>query len=212
MASKVRNKLATSLGKVALAALKVTGREGTALPGKVALKVQANILNELSSRCKKIVLITGTNGKTTTNNLINHILNGKYDNIASNLKGANMIQGVTSSFIINPKKSYDWGIFEVDEGSFEDVVKQISPDYVILTNFFRDQLDRYGEIENTIKMVYNSLKGKDFTLIVNTDDPSTIQFNELSNKKENPNATVDYIYYGVSDNTFSDNENSIAEG
>lgn len=60
-------------------------------------------------------------------------------------------------------------------------------------------------------MVYNSLKGKDFTLILNTDDPSTIQFNELSNKKENPNVNENYIYYGVSDNTFSDNENLIAE-
>lgn len=113
MASKLLNKLATSLGKVALATLKVTVRQGTALPGKVALKIQPNILNELSGHCQKIVLITGTNGKTTNNNIINHILNGKYDKIASNLKGANIIQGVISSFIINPKKSYDWGI-EVD--------------------------------------------------------------------------------------------------
>jgi lipid II isoglutaminyl synthase (glutamine-hydrolysing) len=205
--SKFMNKnlmvhLAVLCGKLIYLILRFTGRQGTALPGKIALTIYPSILKDLSKRVDKSVVITGTNGKTTTNNLINHILEGKYSNLVSNLKGANMIQGIVTSFIVNYKKHYDWGIFEVDEGSIPDIIPFFSPNYFILTNFFRDQLDRYGEVENTIKMVYRALKSVDSTIILNSDDPSTIQFNNLSNKK---------IYYGFNKNQFSKNYYSVAE-
>ena len=202
MSNKILLKLAVLAGKLAYFVLQVSGRQGTALPGKIALKICPNILEELAKKCDKTVVITGTNGKTTTNNLINHILSGKYKNIASNLKGANMIQGVVSSFVVNSKKRYDWGIFEVDEGSIPDVTQFFSPDYVILTNFFRDQLDRYGEVDNTINMVYDSLKSLDSTIILNCDDPSTIQFNKLNNKK---------LFYGFNKNQFSKKDHTVSE-
>ncbi|RBQ24092.1 UDP-N-acetylmuramoyl-tripeptide--D-alanyl-D-alanine ligase [Candidatus Methanobinarius endosymbioticus] len=194
--------IAILAGKLAYFILQITGRQGTALPGKVAIKICPDILGDLTKRCNKIVVITGTNGKTTTNNLINHIIGGKYENLVSNLKGANMIQGVVTSFVVNTKSSYDWGIFEVDEGSIPDVTHFISPDHVALTNFFRDQLDRYGEVENTIKMVYDALKTVDSTIILNGDDPSTVQFNKLSNNK---------IYYGFNKNQFSKSNHDVAE-
>ena len=202
MYEKLLLNLAILAGKISFIVLKVTGKQGTAMPGKVAIKIFPGILKELTKRCNKTVVITGTNGKTTTNNLTNHIIGGKYDNLVSNLKGANMIQGVVTSFIVNNKNFYDWGIFEVDEGSIPDVIHFFSPDYVILTNFFRDQLDRYGEVENTIHLVYDTLKDVDSTLILNADDPSTTQFNKLPNEK---------IYYGFNKNQFSKIDHSVAE-
>ncbi len=174
----------------------------TALPGKVALKLNPKFLSTVNTRCKKKVIITGTNGKTTTNNLINHILNSEYDDVLSNLRGANMPQGVASAFLNDKKNEYDWGVFEVDEGSFPDVVKYIKPDYVVITNFFRDQLDRFGEIENTAKIVYEALKPLKTTLILNADDPMVSKFKDLDKRS---------IYYGVEKSKFSTMEQRVVE-
>ena len=175
---------------------------GTALPGKVAMIINPDLLLILNSRCKRKVIITGTNGKTTTNNLINHILNSEYEDILSNLMGANMPQGVASAFLNNTKKVYDWGIFEVDEGSFPDVVKYIEPDYVVITNFFRDQLDRFGEIENTSNIVYEAIKPLNTTLILNADDPMVSNFKDLGKKN---------VYYGVEQTKFSSKTQRVVE-
>jgi len=174
----------------------------TALPGKVALKLNPKLLSTINTRCKKKVIITGTNGKTTTNNLINHILNSEYEDVLSNLRGANMPQGVASAFLNDNKKEYDWGVFEVDEGSFPDVVRYIKPDYVVITNFFRDQLDRFGEIENTAKIVYEALKPLDTTLIMNADDPMVSKFKDLDKRS---------IYYGVEKSKFSTMDQRVVE-
>jgi UDP-N-acetylmuramyl tripeptide synthase len=189
-------------GKLTIYGLKVFGMTGTALPGKVAMRLNPNLLKLIDSRCKKKLIITGTNGKTTTNNLINHILKEKYPKLLSNLMGANMPQGIASAFLNNLKDDYDWGIFEVDEGSFEDIVKHIKPDYVLITNFFRDQLDRFGEIENTAKMVYDAIKPLETTLILNADDPMVVKFKDLNKPS---------IYYGVQKTHFSSKNQSVAE-
>jgi len=189
-------------GKLTIYGLKLFGMQGTALPGKVALKLDPDILKLINSKCKKTLIITGTNGKTTTNNLINHILAGKYDNLLSNLMGANMPQGIASAYLNDLKEEYEWGIFEVDEGSFEDIVKHIKPDYVLITNFFRDQLDRFGELENTAKMVYDAIKPLQTTLILNADDPFVVKFKDL--KKPS-------IYFGVQKTNFSSMNQSVVE-
>lgn len=226
-------------GKIGYYILQILGKQGTALPGKISLKIYPNILSDLGERCDKTLIITGTNGKTTTNNLINHILNGKYENVVSNLKGANMIQGVITSFIVNTKKQYDWGVFEVDEGSMPKILKYISsPNYIILTNFFRDQLDRYGEVDNTVNLVYNSLinanKLNNFNNNANSDNFNVNSWKntkETSNteKKSNINHTTliinaddplnskfndlpnKKIYYGVEENNFSKEDPTVAE-
>lgn len=174
----------------------------TALPGKVALKLDPELLGTINTRCKKKVIITGTNGKTTTNNLINHILSSEDVSVLSNLMGANMPQGVASAFLNNIKEEYDYGVFEVDEGSFPDIVKYIKPDFVVITNFFRDQLDRYGEIENTANMVHDALKKLETTLILNADDPLVSKFKDLGKRN---------IYYGVGRSNFSTLDQKIVE-
>ena len=199
---KIRLSLSIITGKLVRFSLKATGRSATALPGNIALRIEPELLKIVNERCKKKVMVTGTNGKTTTNNLIAHILGGDFKNILSNLRGANMPQGIASSFIENPKNEYDWGVFEVDEGSFVRVMKDIEPDYIVVTNFFRDQLDRYGEIENTVSMVYETIKPSNTSLILNADDPLVSKFKNLNKKN---------IFYGIKKNQFSSKDEKVVE-
>ena len=112
-----------------------------------------------------------------------------------------MIQGVLTPFITDYKDSYDVGIFEVDEGSVPVVSQYMKPDYFIITNFFRDQLDRYGEVETTIKMVHDSIS-PDTVLIINSDEPSLLRFDDLPNKK---------VYYGIDKTKFAQDDIDVAE-
>ena len=138
--------MAVAAGNVASFILrKILKSSASAAPGKVAMTIYPEILSVVNERCHNKIIITGTNGKTTTNNLLTHILTREYPSVLSNLRGANMPQGLVSAFLHHRKKEYDWGVFEVDEGSFERVTEHLKPDYVLVTNFFRDQLDRYGE-------------------------------------------------------------------
>lgn len=187
-------------GKLLRWGLKRFGKTATALPGNIALRIEPDLLKILRDRCRKVVVITGTNGKTTTNNLICHIL--RVEKLLSNLRGANMPQGIASTFIENYRDEYDWGIFEVDEGSFRKIAEDLKPDYVVVTNFFRDQLDRYGEIENTVSMVEDAIKPLDTTLILNADDPLVSQFRELGKPS---------IFYGVKRNKFSTETKTVVE-
>lgn len=148
-----------------------------------------------------VIFITGTNGKTTTNNLLNHVLKDKYT-IVSNLRGANMPQGIVSAYLKDIRDEYDLGIFEIDEGSFLQIARDINPDYILITNFFRDQLDRYGEIESTVSMVYENIKPLDTTLVLNADDPFVCKFKDLSKKN---------IFYGVKENKFSSESEDLVE-
>lgn len=188
-------------GKITIKMLSLKGNSATALPGKIALKIQPESLKIIRERCKTVIFITGTNGKTTTNNLLNHILKGKYS-IVSNLRGANMPQGIVSAYLKDIREEYDLGIFEIDEGSFLQIARDINPDYILITNFFRDQLDRYGEIESTVSMVYENIKPLDTTLILNADDPFVCKFKDLSKKN---------IFYGVKENKFSSKSEELVE-
>lgn len=196
----MKNQLSVLAGKISYQIIKQMGKSGTALPGKVALTLDKDILKKLSENCKKLIYITGTNGKTTTNNITNEIFKNKYD-IISNLTGSNMIQGIITPLLLNSDEKYDWGIFEIDEGSLPIVSEQAFPDYLIVTNFFRDQLDRYGEVETTIKLVHDSIK-EDTVLILNADDPSTLYFDDLNNKK---------IYYSQNYSNISKGDLNVAE-
>lgn len=168
-------------GKVVLKMLNFMNKSGTALPGKIALKLDKNILKTIDNRADKIIFVTGTNGKTTSNNLLYHILS-QNNVVLSNLRGANMIQGIVSSYIRNTKKFYNYAIFEVDEGSIPELTKMIKPDYVLITNFFRDQLDRFGELEETVDCVYDNLENPETTLILNVDDPYVNMFSKKNFK------------------------------
>jgi len=152
---------------------------GSTWPGHIALSINKNFINELvkANPQLKIILIAGTNGKTTTGKLIQTILENNGKKVFQNEAGANLLNGIASTIIqhsnIVTEINYDFAIFEIDENTLPLILKEITPDYLILLNLFRDQLDRYGEV-NTIANKWGDAirhllpKTK---LILNADDP-----------------------------------------
>jgi UDP-N-acetylmuramate-alanine ligase len=163
-------------GKMAGTLSKAMGNDGTTIPGVVARKVdQGGFLRHLRKTAKTIVYITGTNGKTTTANLTAHLFRFAGKKIIANLEGSNMVTGLSAALVrttpIVGWRMNDIAVMEVDEASLPKVVAECAPDYLIVTNFFRDQLDRYGEVDLLIEKMQESLRPFDIKLILNGDDP-----------------------------------------
>ncbi len=163
---------------------RMIGHNGTNAAGKVIVRIYPKILTVLSKEVReKIIVVCGTNGKTTTNNLIYKTLTDSGKKVVCNNLGANMIEGVIVAFINNcswkGELDADFACLEIDEGYAVRVFEYMKPDYVVLMNLFRDQLDRYGEIDITSKMLHNAfLKLDSTTLILNGDDPLCVQFSK----------------------------------
>ncbi|HOV78621.1 MAG TPA: MurT ligase domain-containing protein [Bacillota bacterium] len=183
---KLRLAAAVLAGKMACWFSRRRGHRGSSLPGLIAMKIFPGCLSDLAAQVrKKIVVVTGTNGKTTTVNMISGFFRDAGFSTVANLEGANMISGVTTSFImkagITGKLDCDYAVLEVDEASMPGVVERVSPGVVVVTNFFRDQLDRYWEIDKIIGIIGSSLKKqKNCTLVLNADDPLVAQLGKAT--------------------------------
>lgn len=160
---------------------------GSTWPGHIALNANPQFINQLVSKSKiKIILIAGTNGKTTTATLIKTVLEKNGKKVIQNQSGANLLNGIASTLLLHAnawgKLPYDFGIFEVDENALPLVLKEITPDYLLLMNLFRDQLDRYGEINTIARKWQVGIQNlpKTTKLIINADDPQ-IAFIGLKN-------------------------------
>ena len=173
---------------------------GSTWPGHIALSINKNFIKEIvkQNSSLKIILIAGTNGKTTTGKLIQTILEHSGKKVFQNEAGANLLNGIASSMLLHSnllcKINYDYGIFEVDEAALPLALKEITPDYIILLNLFRDQLDRYGEVNTIVKNWQIALKklSSKTTLVLNSDDP---QIAHLSN-------VTPIFYFGLNDKKF----------
>jgi UDP-N-acetylmuramyl tripeptide synthase len=155
---------------------------GTALPGLVAERIDPEIVEALSSRLAEgSVLVTGTNGKTTTARLLRSILRAAGLRVIANREGSNMMRGVASALAEASAWSgelergkHSIGVFEVDEATMPLVARAVKPRTVVFTNLFRDQLDRYGEVE-TVAALWRKATAEfaqEVTLVLNADDPS----------------------------------------
>jgi lipid II isoglutaminyl synthase (glutamine-hydrolysing) len=151
---------------------------GTTLPGDVARAIDPDVLRKLSQDLKfGSVVITGTNGKTTTARLISYLIEGAGHRVVSNRAGANLIFGVTAAALesadANGRLSADWGVFEIDEASLPKAIDEIQPKAAIVLNLFRDQLDRYGELESIAKKIEVALARmpEGSKALLNADDP-----------------------------------------
>ena len=142
----MRQWTATHMAKLARKASIAVGKKGTDLPGQIA-SCGSKYIKKLSEQVDDIVFISGTNGKTTTSNLIGHTLKANQIKIIHNNEGANMVAGITSAFIMQISKETKIAIIEIDEGSIPRVLKEVTPSMMVFTNFFRDQMDRFGEID-----------------------------------------------------------------
>lgn len=150
---------------------------GATWPGEIALRMNPRILRVLSEKAPHIILVAGTNGKTTTVKMIETILAAAGKNVIRNASGANLDNGLTSAFLAdmqwNQHFRSNYFIFEVDELTLPNVLKDITPEIIVLTNLFRDQLDRYGEVDAIAEKWMVALGALDTktTVIVNADDP-----------------------------------------
>jgi UDP-N-acetylmuramyl tripeptide synthase len=168
-------------GKMGIALSRKAGRHGTNLPGKLASRIYPPLLAELAGQVRKdTFVITGTNGKTTTTNMIAAIIQETGFSCVHNQAGANMIPGITTAFIQQTNlwgsKSYDYALLETDEANVPLLLPIIKPRFILITNFFRDQLDRYGELDHIINLLIAAVKGRDIELILNADDPLEAHF------------------------------------
>jgi UDP-N-acetylmuramyl tripeptide synthase len=144
---------------------------GTTLPGKLLWKLDPAAVDALAARLENgVALVSATNGKTTTTAMAAAILRGDHE-LVWNRAGANLLSGLTSALVSAPRGA-DLGLFEVDEGALPEAIRRTRPRVVSLANLFRDQLDRYGELELVAerwRAAVASLPGET-TLVVNADD------------------------------------------
>ena len=148
--------------------------DGTSVIGLFARKICPDFLNCANKYINCKINVTGTNGKTTTSGLIAHLIESGGNSAINNSMGANMLNGVVNALAlgINPFKKKDYSVIELDEANVEPVYKKYDADYLLVTNLFRDQLDRYGELATTKRYIQNGINLKpDLTLILNADDP-----------------------------------------
>lgn len=170
-------------GKLIIWLTRLAGNQGTVLPGRIARRICPDILNILGKNINyEIIAVTGTNGKTTTSNMIAQILKEKGYTVVHNKAGANMLAGITTAFIeasnIKGNKFYDYALLETDEANVPLLLKELSPRLVLITNFFRDQLDRYGELDHTINLIKDAVRNTKTELVLNADDPLVAHFHK----------------------------------
>ncbi len=174
----MRTLVAKTVGRAILhltRTLKIGG--GSAAPGLFSLKIDPELVGKLSSKIPRNIVITGTNGKTTTARMIAHFATEAGLKVIRNSTGSNLERGIASALISNytlyPKPyTLDLGIWELDEAAFNKVAPKLRPDIIIFLNVSRDQLDRYGEIDKVVNDWCNTLSNMnpDTLVIINQDD------------------------------------------
>lgn len=170
---------------------KILKKDNGNMLGRIVKKLNPNILEYLKIDCP-VIAVTATNGKTTTNNCIRYIIENNEKKVVSNKEGNNMETGIITTLIknctISGKIKADYICLEVDESYVPIVFKKIRLDTLLVLNFFRDQLDRNGEVESLILKIENFLKTYNGNLILNNDDPNVARLGQAN--KENKN-----VYY-----------------
>lgn len=187
--------LVTTLGKTVSNISKLTNHgSGSTWPGHIALGLEKNyIKNLLKTSPTQIILIVGTNGKTTTGKMLTTILQKNKKRVFQNGSGANLINGIASALLTNTtltgKLTADYAIFEVDENNLPLVLEELTPKAIIALDLFRDQLDRYGELDSIAKKWEKAFEKLPLSthLILNADDPL------IAYLGHNTHATVSYF-------------------
>lgn len=175
----IRSNIATTAAGVARWGLRsILHRSGGALPGKIGLAIDPELIADIADMLDASVVITGTNGKTTTTNLIADAVCASGFTCVCNRAGNNMETGITGALLeANSARrrtagTRRVGVFECDELYTVRVLPRLKPTHFVLLNLFRDQLDRYGEIDHTQDAIASALASSpDTVLIFNADDP-----------------------------------------
>ncbi len=172
-------------------ALKILGKNGGNILGKIAYNWNSDIFKYFKVDCP-VIAVTATNGKTMTNNAIGYVFKEAGNKVISNIEGNNMETGILSTILKNctltGKIKADYLVFEVDEGYVPIVFKDFRLDTLVVLDFFRDQLDRNGEVETLILKINKFLETYTGNLILNNDDPNVARLGKANPSNEN-------IYY-----------------
>ncbi|MDR1101401.1 MAG: MurT ligase domain-containing protein [Clostridiales bacterium] len=200
--------LAIWAAKILVIIGKLVGKKGSSTPGSVALKICPDMLRILAKKVPEIAVICGTNGKTTTNNLLCAIMQASGRRVICNHIGANMLAGVACAFAVNAdifgRIHADFAAIEVDEFSAVKVFEHFKPNFMIITNLFRDQLDRYGEIDIAISRLQQAIDmAPNCKLVLNADDPLVAAF-ACDN-------SLEVHYFGVGERVFEDDAEDTGE-
>ena len=171
--------------------LKICHKNGGNFLGKIAYDWNPEIFKYFKVNCP-VIAVSATNGKTMTNNCIGYTLKTAGKKIVSNVEGNNMETGILSTILKNctltGKIKADYLVFEVDESYIPVVFKDFRLDTLVILNFFRDQLDRNGEVESLILRINEFLKTYNGNLILNNDDPNVARLGQANPSNKN-------IYY-----------------
>ena len=148
MRTQVDLRTKVALARAARVAARRLGRGGTTAPGRVLLRLEPRAIERLGERLAEgAVLVSATNGKTTTSGLLAGMLRHAGRQVVHNRAGSNMHWGVATALLDAGRGTHELGLFEVDEGWLPAVSCALHPRALVLSNLFRDQLDRYGELE-----------------------------------------------------------------
>ncbi len=177
LADSLRTVFAVAVCKASRAVLHRIGRGGTSFPGKAAMVLKKDLLTVVSQDVASIV-VTGTNGKTTTAAMLESVLRCAGLETVSNRSGANLLSGVTAELAActdwRGRAVKHYAVIECDEGALHQVVPLLRPKVIIVTNLFRDQLDRYGEVMHTLEAVRRGIEQvPEAVLCLNADDSLT---------------------------------------
>lgn len=194
--------------KISAFILRLMGRGGS-LPGSIGLKIDPNILEKIQFK-GPVILVTGTNGKTSTANMIADLLSNAGYSVISNRRGDNLKAGITTTLLshasITGKINATACVLEVDELNVRHVLPYIPVTALVVNNFFRDQLDRAREMEQLIESIENAIKDFEGTLILNGNDPNVVR---LTLKAQHAKA----LYFGINKNKYSKTKtNEASEG
>ena len=185
-----RYQLAMVAAKAAQGALKLAHRNGGQLPGVIAEKIDPNILGDVP-RPKTVVCVSGTNGKTTTNNLLNDLLADNGYEIVNNRAGGNVANGIQSTLIRNATMGggvkKDMAVMELDELSFRKVLPYLTPDLILVTNLYRDSFSRNAN-PDFIFSVMSEHVSPQTKLVLNADDLISCRLAPQSNNR---------VYYSI---------------
>ena len=206
---RLRSVFSIAMAKAIAFACRLLHKQGVTLAGAMVMKVDPGLFDHLSAQLKRTIVVCGTNGKTTTNNLMAMALRANGHQVVINATGSNMKNGIVSALVLNSKWNgqiqADTATLEVDEASLRHVIDHLHVTDMVLTNLFRDQLDRFGEIDITMDLLLQAVQNHpDIHLIFNSDDVLSTQF-ALKSK-------LSYTTFGISKPMHDTNNADMKEG